>query len=395
MLTRFAAQTLVDGLSAVTLCASVLMIAQRKPASPMRTRLGFAFGGLFVLFLARTVGSAFGLEVLHLVALEVVCALPLAALLLAEGVLRRHAPWPLKLLVTAGGAAMAVSLYIADGRAPVASLWLGGYVILSLVAVAALLLARDRASLSYQENASVNGLIVSGLFLILLSVTDFVPDLPLGLSGVGAAALALALGANPTTRQETLSVLLNLLILILLAGLSALAFAIPFNLADPGEQICLGATLLALLFAAQALLNLRQARIGHSAQGFAQALAQADTSNLQAFLESLAEQPLLAGMRVSDGAALADYDSDLLGKVMAARAVWTRVPADQDVDMPERAREQLDDLMARSDATHAVMLCQMPLRIALLTLPSMGPDGEVGVHLALFQKLAAMAAKAS
>lgn len=68
MLTHPIAQGLVDGLSTVTLDASVLAIAQRPP-SLLRPRLGFAFGGVFLLFAVRT-----GANVLNMSSLS-----PLAA----------------------------------------------------------------------------------------------------------------------------------------------------------------------------------------------------------------------------------------------------------------------------------------------------------------------------
>jgi hypothetical protein len=106
-------------------------------------------------------------------------------------------------------------------------------------------------------------------------------------------------------------------------------------------------------------------------------------------LNSLARQPLLADLRIAEGDMLAEYDAPGLGEAMAARAVWTRVALQDGV--PERAREELGDLLSRSEASHVVMISRAPLRIALLALP--GADPGVEIALALFHKLAAVAAR--
>jgi len=393
MLERLAAQELVDGLSAVALGASVLVVARQGAASVLRAQLGFALGGLCLFFGMRAAAGVCGSHALNLATLEIVGVLPLAALLLAEAMLRRHAPWMLKALTAAGAVVLPVALIVVDGRPPVSSWGLGGYVIVSLSAVMILLLTRDRASLSRQENASVDVLMACGVLITLLSVSDFLPQAPVGLSGVGAAAVAFAIAANPGSGQSMRRVLTFLLGACLAAGACAMAFAHPLGLIAPVEQVRLGAILLALLLSVGVVLTLlQQASVG--ARGFADALARADTTSLDAFLESLAAQPLLAGLRLAEDALLADYDSAGLGAALAIRPVWTRsVLSEPWPEAQSRARDELDDLMARTEATHAVMISPAPLRIALLTLPGVGPDQDAETDLALFRKLAALAAQ--
>jgi hypothetical protein len=377
-------------LSAATLAASLFAIV-RRPASPLRSRLLFAFGGMAVLFAARTAVDAFDVPGLELLTLVLVCALPLAALLLAEGVLRRHAPWLLKTYVMLGALAMAAGLAAFGGRAPVATWWLGGFILSALSGVALLLFARDRGSLSRQENAGVTALLASGIFLIAVSATDFLPQTPVGLSGIGAAAVAFALGTNPSSAADVRGTLLNVVLLVVVAMIGALAVSHPLGLQAGGEQARMGAILLALLLAANAISGLRPSGASPAAQRLAQALADADTTSLEAFLNSLADQPLLAGLRVAEGAALAEYDAAALGMAMAARAVWTRARvAEMEGD---RAREELADLMSRMDATHAVTISKAPLRIALLTLPEVGTSDDAETSLALFHKLSGVAAQ--
>ena len=143
MLTRTVAQALIDALSAAALGAwtPVLAFQQGRP-TPLQRRLGFAFGWLCLFFAARSASDAFDGRGLGVVVLLIVCVLPLFALMLAEGALRRHAPLALKLLVTLGGGLTGLALLLEGGRPPMSSWGLGSYVILSLLGVTILLLAR-------------------------------------------------------------------------------------------------------------------------------------------------------------------------------------------------------------------------------------------------------------
>jgi hypothetical protein len=389
MLTRIVAQGLVDALCAVTLGASLFAITRRS-TSQLGSRLVFAFAGMFALFAARAATSLYDLPQINLYYLFVVCLLPLAALLLAEGVLRRHAPALLKVSVTAGAVAMAAALVAEAGGAPAATWWLGIFFVSALTGVAVLLLARDRNSLSRQENAGVTALVASGVFLICLSITDFVPQAPIGLSGIGAAIVALALGTNPSSPAEVRGMVLNVLLLVIIAAACAVTFAHPFGLHTVDEQWRLGAILLSLLLAANAVSNLRDRGASPEAQRLAQALANADTSSLDKFLNSLADQPLLAGLRIAEGPLLEEYNAPALASAMDAQAVWTRAKVSERVG--DRPREELIDLMTRTEATHALLISQAPLRIALLTLPGAGSNDGSDVSLALFRKLSGVAA---
>jgi hypothetical protein len=395
MLRALAAQGMIDGLSAVALGASVLTLASAARGAPsaLYPRLAFALGSVCLFFAARALSEATGVHGLRLLSLLTVCLLPLAALLLAEGVLRRHAPRALKVLVTLGAAAMAAAIVATGGEPPVTSWGLAGFVLLALVAVTVLLVARDRTALSVQENAGNDALMAAGLLLTLLSVTDFLPGTP-GLSGIGAAAVAFVLAANPTSRREGRRALGDLALIGAVAAASATVLSRALEFETLSQALYLGAILLALLLAAGAILGARRERIERVGEAFGQALARADLTSLNRFLESLSGQPLLAGLRVAEGAQLADYDGAGLGEALRGRAVWTpAILADPHGPMASRARDELGDLMTRSEATHALMLSAAPLRIALLTLSGMGLADGAADSLALFGKLAAVAAR--
>ncbi len=396
MLGRAELQGVTDGFAAVALAAFVFAILLRRQRSPLDPRLAFAFGGLCLFFLSRAARAASHAPAFEVAPLLLACGLPLAALLLVEGLLRRHAPRALKLAVVAGGAVLACALASSGDRVLVSHWGLGGFVVLSLLALTALAATRDRESLSRQENASVDGLILAGLALAALAVTDFAPMAPLGMTGAGAATLAFVAWAAPASPRAVRAVIGQVLAMVALAGAYGACVAASGHLGlATGAR--LGITALTLLLAAAGVLRALRQREGGEGAAFRRALAAADLSSLSAFLDAVADQPMLHGLRLAQGPALDDYDGEGLGTALdaalAARPVWTSAALSQPASsMPRQAQEELGDLLARTESTHAALISRRPLRIALLTLPGVGDADAADVDLALFRKLAAAAA---
>jgi hypothetical protein len=390
MLDRLPAREMIDALAAVALGASALVAFKKGPASPLRGRLAFVFGAQCLFYASRALAGA--VPGLFLLALYVVCVLPLAGLLLAEGVLRRHAPRALKGLVTAGALVTAGILTLAGSRVLMAGWILGAYVLVSLLLVTLLLLCRDRASLSRQENASVDALMAAGAVLTMASVTDFMATAPVNLSGIGAAAVAFVLAAGPTSAREVGRVLRDIAILAVIAGAAGWAFALQLDLPGLPTFVRLWAVLLALLFAAIAVLTARRRRLDRGTRTFGVALAEADLASLDRFLASLSDQPLLADLRVAQGAQLAEYDQEGLAIALASRPVWAATTLAQ-ASIADRSRDELADLMARTQTSHALLIASTPLTLALVTLPASGAVEEMEANLALFGRLAAVAAQ--
>jgi hypothetical protein len=398
MLARIAAQGLCDGLAAVALYAHVFAVLRRGTRSALESRLVLAFGALGLFFAFRAIEELSGHPELNLAARLLACPLPVMALILAEGLVRRHAPFALKAGITLGALALGIVLLAFGGNeSPVWSFWLGGYVTLSLLAVTILLLTRDRITLSHQENAGINALILAGVGLILLDLTDFIDSAPLGMSGLGAVLLVFFARANPNSARGVRSAVADLLLIATICAAFAIGLAQALTMADAADLLRLGTATMALgIVLTTALGGFRDRRGRDEARAMRTALAASDTSSLTAFLDPLADQPLLRGLRLAEGGLLADYNPDALGTALMARPVWTRQAlADPDAQGPQGGREELSDLMVRSEASHAGLISRNPLRIALLTLPEIGEADGAVTDLALFCKLAAIAAKES
>ena len=392
MLARMAAQGLGDGLAAVALTAHVAAVLRRGWRSPLELRLILAFGGIGVFFACRAAAELLGLQGLMLPAKLLACTLPVFALILAEGVLRRHAPRALKAAIAGGALALGAALLVL-GQSAAWSRCLGVFLTGALLAVVALLTARDRASLSHQENASIYAFLLAGVGLLLLDLPDFLSAAPVGMSALGAALLVFFARSNPVSLPGLRQALADLALIAGLSAVLAIGLAHALGMLAGADIVRLViVTLILGITLTTALGGLRDHPDSDEARTLRAALARADTTGLTPFLEGLADQPLLRGLRIAEGALLAEYDPVSLGAVLGARPVWTRVSlADPDHAGPDMGRDELADLMACQDASHAGLISAAPLRVALLTLPPLGPEDGVELDLALFCKLAAIA----
>ena len=393
MITRAAAQGLTDGLSAVALAAYVVAAVRRGARSPLERRLVLVFGGLSLFFLFRSVDESFDRPGMAWFSELLAAILPVAGLWLAEGLLRRHSPWWLKTAITVAAGATWASLIMIGGHPPASTWVLGAFIVLSLLALFLLLLTRDRASLSHQENAVVVGFLVAAGSLLVLSLTDFLPSAPLGMSGFGAAALAFIAQARPASASAVRNTLFELFAMAAAGALFAFGLVHMLTLEPPVEALRVVAITIMLIVAVTTVLRALQERAVHDeAKAFRRALARSDTSSLSAFLEGLADQPLFKGLKVAEGDLLADYDAPALLEALTERPVWTRhaMQARQS-DASNLGLEELIDLTMRTDASHAVLVSPHPLRIALLVLPEIGAAEDVETDLAIFCKLALVA----
>lgn len=393
-LTYAAAQGLIDGLAAIALGARVLTAARRGPASPLHARLIVTFCGMCVFFACRALAHLSGDPALTLAARLVACLLPTMGLVLVEGAMRRHAPTALKVGITLGGSALAVALLAFGIDWAWWSLLMGSYLTLSLLAGTILLLTRNRTALSHQENASIDALMIATAGLMLLALTDFLDEAPLDMSALGATLLVFFAVANPHSARGVRRALAELLLVAAIAGVFAAGLAYGLALVQPADLLRLGVASLVFGIALSTVLAGFRGRPGQGRQALRAALAGSDTSSLTAFLGHLKDQPLLRGLRLAEADLLAEYDPALLGTSLSARPVWTRQDlADPALQGPTGGCDELNDLMARTEASHAALISRDPLRIALLTLPDMGVADGGETDFALFCKLAAVAAK--
>ena len=203
------ADSIVNLCGAIGLGVAMVTLYRRDPRSPLTRRLLIALGIIALLFLIRGTAWWSGSGVLDNLSMIPAALIPLGALIVTEGILRRHAPRPAKIVILTGGIVLGLAGAVGPERfaAPFAVLLvlfqLAGFAI-----CAWLLATRDRASLLASENRSIGRLAAGSLIVIPFIVTDFqalAPDMPVRLGALGALLVVTAVliaGSGTETRRQ-------------------------------------------------------------------------------------------------------------------------------------------------------------------------------------------------
>lgn len=384
------AQSCLDGLGALGLAAYAAALAARRETGPLTPRLVLLFGLLAIFYSARGLSVLTGADGLRICAFAAVALTPVAALLLAEGVLRRHAPRLLKLAVIAASAvSLGFAFLTARDMAFDARYGLAAPIVLSLLAILTLLRTRDRSQLSASENRVVAALAFCLAAALPLILTDFARLLatPIGLSPIAALLIVLVVLASADGDPRGTLVEVSLLVLVA-AGLS-LGLAHALALRGVADLSRLSAVILAGLIVASLLVRLLARGTADRRGGLRRRLAGADANSLDGFLADLGEEPLLKDMTILEAGQLADHGAETLAALLARQPVWDleRLKVGETVASVAEA-EPLIDLMERGGATHVGLLSRAPVRIGLARLPGLPRGAEVELDLGLTFRMA-------
>jgi hypothetical protein len=393
---RADSQALLDAFAAVGLLAYVLALLVRRGDGPLTPRLIFLFGLLSVFYALRSLLVWTGFAALEAATFAVISLSPFAALLLCEGLLRRHAPRLLKIAIAVLSVASLASALFPRGHLTAVS-WIGrgAPLILSLLALLVLIGTRDRRSLSQAENGAVR-LLTFGLALAIpLVATDF-PELlasPIGLSPIAALVVVLLALASSTgdARDVTIEVGLIALIgaclsfgLVQLLGLQALA-----------DRVRLFALVVSGLITVALLVRIQPFGAMGRRNGLRMRLGAADTASLGGFLADMSGEPMLKDMAILGEEDLADYQADALVGALAKRPLWSAgVLRSDQTDIGAGEREPLLDLLERAGSTHVGLLSRSPVRVGLVRLPDLLRNTEAEIDLALTFQMARLTAEA-
>jgi len=386
-------QMLVDGFGALGALSVAAVLVRRPARSTVQTVLMLVFGLAGVFYACRSLAVATGMGGFGLASLALACTLPLGALVLAEILLRRHAPLPLKAVV-AGGAVLGLLAALLVGAGMEQAFSLAVYVPAALSLVLALVLFRDRKTLAPMENATLDSYARALLLAGLLVLTDFGLFGEVGLSALGMLGLAYAAAGGAAGPQRWIDTVKELALAgatALLLGAALLRLRTPETLLEAGGVV--GVTVSALL-TLSVLLRLRSGGGEQKRRRFDLALVEADVSDLKGFLASASRAAPLQGLVLAEGDDLAAYSPARLLEAFGTDrlAVLARLERDSD-EATREGREQMIDLLHRHAATHAMLILERPLKIALVGLAGSALPEDDERSLALFRTLAAVVAK--
>ncbi len=383
-------------LSAAALVGLVVLqnvLVRRDQWDPINRRFLFGIRVTMLLFAGRILASITGIEAFRVLVLLAAALIPLGVLLLTEGLLRRHAPPLIKLLVGGGAVAFGISaLWYSDSIDPARLFALLGFQTMGFVLSGWMVVTRDQTQLSRSENALVVRLGLSLLLFIPLAAGDFLLlyfGLPIQFSALGVLILCwLAIGLG-RTHQGHRATLTNLGVMIVAAvGVGGMV-AFLGQLGWDDALLCIAA-IMAVLFVVAILNDARALQHEDQSLGLLRYLATAQTDDPMVFLRDLQNHPLVEGAVVVNETSLTGLQDDVLDRIFAASPVLRR--SDPPYLGPV-ADDHIAYLFERYAATHVILAMPRPRVLIALSMPSLGLSPAAELELQVVQRIAALLAR--
>lgn len=312
--------------------------------------------------------------------------IPLAALVVLEGLQRRHAPKVLKYAALTGGVVFSILAFL-SGNLGFPLYGLLAFQLVGFAAIYLLALFGSTEGLTLQEHRVIARIRFALPILVVFLASDygvFEQFVPIRASGIAILFFCwMAIGPTSATtgRQEAAFAFAVTTVLAIVVGVAATVMSQMdwgFAMQVSAMALCAGILALVLNEAMRAFAESRRDDV-------LRALAAADTTDVRAFMTSVAEASPLQGSTLLDDNELTDFDASDLRTAFAGKPVLSRR------DLPlfaDETRQQLDSLFVTYDATHLILLSVTPLILVATTLPSVGRNSAVETELALVQRMA-------
>jgi hypothetical protein len=392
------ADSIVNLCGAIGLTVAMMTLHRRDARSPLTRRLLLALGVIATLFFVRGAAWWSGNALLDRISLIPAALIPFGALIVTEGILRRHAPRQVKIVIVLGG--IGLGLGGAFGLERFATLY---FVLLSLFQLAGfatcgwLLATRDRTTLMASENRSIGRLAVGALIVIPFIATDFqvlAPDIPVRLGALGAllvvTAILIAGGGAETRRQALLMTALRLSSSALLGA--AAAFVSPD--VDGAQIIRFGAIAISGVLTIGLMVDALRAYFESQVPGVLDSVAASPARTRDQLIAELARHPIFESARRYRENELAAYDPPMLRDFLSTRRVLRRAEAPWGLTSSDPAVERAVSLMAANSATHLIILSHDPIDVIVLAVPVISADPATETALALVRRLLALTPEA-
>jgi hypothetical protein len=393
------ADSIVNLCGAIGLSVAMLTLYRRDPRSPLTRRLVLALGVNALLFLVRGVAWWTGSVVLDRLSLIPAALVPLGALIVTEGILRRHAPRAIKLAIVVGGivlgfgGALGLERFATPYAMSLSLFQLAGFAICGW-----LLATRDRATLMASENRSIGRLAVGLVAVIPFILTDFqvlAPDIPVRLGALGAllliTAVLIAGGGAETRRQALLMTALRLGSSALLGA--AAACVSPDVDAAQITRFC--AIAISGVLTIGLMVDALRAHFEAQVPGVLSSVAASPARTRDQLIAELARHPIFESARRYRESDLAAYDPPLLREFLSTRRVLRHPEAPWGLTSSDPAVERVASLMAANSATHLIILSHDPVDVIVLAVPVISADPATETALALVRRLLALTPEAA
>jgi hypothetical protein len=388
------ADSIVNLSAAIGILTAMIALSRRDPRGALTKRLMFVLGLAAILFLLRGIAWWSGSEWLDRLSLLPAATVPLGALVLTEGMLRRHAPRMMKIAALVGAIVLGLLGVFGPPELDWAySIALSSFQLLGLATCAWLLARRDRLTLSPSENRGIVRLAVGALMVMPFIVTDFhllAPDIPVRLGALGAllvvAAVVIAGGGAQTRRQEIMLSAVRLLSAALLGA--AVAFIAGDVDAARIMRFCVVA--IAGVLTIGLMTDTLRAFFEAREPGVLNSVAASAAQNRAQLLAELARHPMFESAQRASEEQLAAYDPPVLRDFLSVQRVLRLSEHPWGLASTDPAVERMASLMMAHSATHVVILSHDPIDLIVIAVPVIFADPATETALSLVRRLLAL-----
>ena len=393
------ADSIVNLCGAIGLSVAIIALHRRAPRAPLTKRLLLMLGVVALLFFTR--GVAWWTENVWLDRLSLIpgASIPLCALIVTEGILRRHAPRAVKIVAVAGAVLLGLGgAFGLEGHATLYSILLSLFQLAGFATCAWLLAARDRSTLLASENRSIGRLAAGAIVVIPFIATDFealAPDIPVRLGALGALLVVTAVliaGSSTQTRRQ--SILMTALRLLSSALLGAAAACVATDV-DAAQVMRFCAISIAGVLTIGLMTDTLRAVFESQVPGVLNSVAASAARTRDELISELARHPMFESARRYRESDLAGYDPRLLRDFLSTRRVLRRPEAPWGLAATDPAVERMVSLIKAGHATHVIILSHDPIDLLVLAVPVISADPATETALALVRRLLALTPEAA
>lgn len=396
-MTGFSPELIADSVVTLASLIGLALFAQvlrmQRPRTTVTNRFLFAIQVVAALLAIRLVQWLTGVDWIGRLTFAVAGLVPLAMLLVAEALLRRHAPLALK--VWAAGGAVFFALVAVVARADhglLALISLAVFQVIAFVALTIFVVGRDRQSLSIAENTMIDRLSLSLVLIVPLAMTDFrtpLLDLPVRLSGIAILAvcwLGLTLRRSDAAQSEVISVTAALAVGLVFASLCIMELAaLDARTTVQVMALVVSVGLLALIFNQTRLIR-REDKVGRVID----VLADTTLTKHDVFLEALQTRALTSGALILHTDGLGDFDAAFEEHFTHQTLVSSE--GLEQIENPQLA-EQFAWFFRKFEASHVMLVSKKPFRVMALNVPTLAQSRQLEQELRIAQRIATLLAE--
>lgn len=387
------ADSIVNLCGAIGLGVAMAMLHRRDPSSPLTKRLLIMLGFIASLFLLRGAAWWSGSVWLDRLSMIPAALVPLGALIVTEGILRRHAPRIVKIAAVTGAIALGFAGVLGMEGVQAYDVLLALFQLTGLASCGWLLAFRDRSLLMASENRGIGRLAAGAVIVIPFMLTDFralLPDIPVRLGALGALLVVTAIlivEGGAATRRQALA--MTALRLCSAALLGAAAACVSPDV-DAAQIMRFAAIAMSGVLTIGLMVDALRAHFESQVPGVLNSVAASPARTRDDLIAELERHPIFESARRWRESDLVAWDPPLLRHFLSTRRVLRRTEAPWGLASTDPAVERTVSLMAAHSATHLIVLNHDPVDLIVLAVPVISADPATETALALVRRLLAL-----